>query len=67
MPAGILITPLAFNSFIDYVETHKSTFNARIVDLVKRISTRIAGSELGIDAKEQQFLDKLNQKLKGLA
>ena len=57
---------LAFNSFLDYVEAHKSTFNAKIVDLVKRISSRIASSEFGIDEKEQQYLDKLNTKLKGL-
>ena len=58
---------LAFNSFIDYVEAHKSTFNEKIVNLIKRISSRIASSEFGIDANEQKYLDKLNQKLKGLA
>ncbi len=56
----------AFNSFIDYVDTHKSTFNLKIVDLIKRITSRIASSEFGIDANEQKYLDKLNQKLKGL-
>ncbi len=54
---------LAFDSFIDFVETHKLAIKPQVKDLIRTISARIASSEYGINKKEKALLDKLNLKM----
>lgn len=54
---------LAFDSFLDFLETHKSAFSPELKQLTSRISERIANSEHGINQMEKQYLDKLSEKI----
>lgn len=56
----------AFHSFLDFVELHKSSITPQLREMIKNISARIADSEYGINKKERAFLEKLNEKIKGL-
>jgi hypothetical protein len=56
---------VAFDSFIDFVETHKTAITLPMKEMVKNISHYIANSEFGINKKEQSYLEKLAQKIGG--
>lgn len=53
----------AFDSFLSFVDTHKSVFTTDLKELIQNITSRIANSELGIHKKEQLYLDALNEKI----
>lgn len=56
---------LAFESFIQFLETHKTAFSPELKLLTSRISERIAKSEYGINQKERRYLEKLFAKMNG--
>jgi len=56
----------AFESFLDFVETHQSAITPEMRNLIAKISEHIAKSELGVHKKEQRYLDRLNEKMNSL-
>jgi hypothetical protein len=56
-------TESAFNSFLDFVDLHKSSITPQFREMIRKISSRIADSEYGINKKERAFLEKLNEKI----
>lgn len=53
----------AFNSFLDFLQTHRSSFSPKLKLLTSRLSERIAKSEYGINQKEKKYLEKLFEKM----
>lgn len=53
----------AFNSFLDFLDTHRAAFSPELKLLTSRISERIAKSEYGINQKERKYLEKLFEKM----
>lgn len=54
---------LAFESFIQFLDTHKTAFSPELKLLTSRISERIAKSEYGINHRERKYLEKLSTKM----
>jgi len=53
----------AFESFIDFLDTHRSAFSPGLKLLTTRIAERLAKSEYGINQKEKKYLEKLFEKM----
>ena len=56
----------AFDSFIDFIDSHHSAITPDLKVLIERISNKLAASEFGINKKEKSMLDKLDAKLNAL-
>ena len=54
----------AFTSFLDFVEEHRSAFSPDLLELISKVSTKIASSELGIHPKEKKYLARLEEKIR---
>jgi hypothetical protein len=55
----------AFTSFLDFIEEHKSAITPELKGLIAHLSAKIASSEMGIHPKEQLYLRRLEEKIKG--
>jgi len=53
----------AFESFLNYVEDHKTAIDSSMIDKAKKLATRVAEAHHHTNKKERQLLEKLNKKL----
>ncbi len=54
---------VAFDSFVMYVEEHKSAFDARLREITLKVARQVAESYRGVNRKEAKVLDKLQAEL----
>jgi hypothetical protein len=59
-------TEVSFESFINFVEKHKTGIDDKLLSVAKKISSEIAESHHHKSEKEKELLKKLNHKLNSI-
>ena len=63
----MIIEPqVAFDSFINFIEDHKTAIDKRMIEATRRVATKLAESYYHTSKREKELLNKLNRKLDGL-
>jgi hypothetical protein len=60
---AIMEPEVAFESFINFIEKHKTGIDNRLISVTRKISSEIAESYYHKNEREKKLLEKLNQKL----
>lgn len=53
----------AFNSFIDFVEDHRTAFTPAMKKVCVRLAAKLAEAYRGTSGRERQLIDRLNESL----
>ena len=54
---------VAFESFISYIENHKTALDRRMLEITRNIATRLADTFHHTNRKEKELLEVLNKKI----
>lgn len=54
---------VAFESFLNYVDDHKTAIDAAMIEKARKLATQVAEAHHHTNKKERQLLEKLNKKL----
>lgn len=60
---AIIEPEVAFESFINFIDKHKTAIDNRLISITRKISSKIAEAYYHKNEKEKKLLKKLNQKL----